>query len=226
MMEQVGCCIVGQTSSICPADKIMYAVRDITETVGNLSLITSSIVSKKVAEGISSLVLDIKWGKGCYQETLEKAEEMAAALKQTSESLGVSTTAVISHMESPLGRAVGNSLEVAESLDCLRGQGPRDLRELVVMEGAMVLVSAKMVESLEEGKQQIENVLDSGKAMEKFQQMLIKQGVKPSIAAELCTADNNNILPLASRTTQLVATQSGWVEKVEPSAVAKLAIAS
>jgi len=225
MMEEVGCCIVGQTGQICPADKLMYAARDITNTVGSLGLITSSIISKKVAEGISSLVLDIKWGKGCYQETLEKAEEMAAALKQTSESLGVSTTAVISHMESPLGRAVGNSLEVAESLDCLRGQGPRDLRELVVMEGAMVLVSAKVVESLEEGKQQIENVLDSGKAMEKFQQMLIKQGVKPSIAAELCTADNNNILPVASRTTQLVATQSGWVEKVEPSAVAKLAIA-
>jgi len=225
MMEEVGCCIVGQTGQICPADKLMYAARDITNTVGSLGLITSSIISKKVAEGISSLVLDIKWGKGCYQETLEKAEEMAAALKQTSESLGVSTTAVISHMESPLGRAVGNSLEVAESLDCLRGQGPRDLRELVVMEGAMVLVSAKVVESLEKGKQQIENVLDSGKAMEKFQQMLIKQGVKPSIAAELCTADNNNILPVASRTTQLVATQSGWVEKVEPSAVAKLAIA-
>lgn len=225
MMEEIGCCIVGQTGQICPADKLMYAARDITNTVGSLGLITSSIISKKVAEGISSLVLDIKWGAGCYQETLEKAEEMAAALKQTSESLGVSTTAVISHMESPLGRAVGNSLEVAEALDCLRGQGPRDLRELVVMEGAMVLVSAKVVESLEKGKQQIENVLDSGAALDKFQQMLVRQGVEESIAAELCTADNNNILPMATTTTNLVSRTSGWVEKVEPSAIAKLAIA-
>ena len=94
---------------------------------------------------------------------------------QTSESLGVSTTAVISHMESPLGRAVGNSLEVAESVECLRGEGPRDLRELVVMEGAMVLVSAKVVESLEMGKHKIKKVLDNGKAMEKFIKMLTKQ---------------------------------------------------
>jgi len=224
MMEEVGCCIVGQTGQICPADKMMYAARDITNTVGSLGLITSSIISKKVAEGISSLVLDIKWGAGCYQETLEKAEEMAAALKQTSESLGVSTTAVISHMESPLGRAVGNSLEVAESLECLRGHGPRDLRELVVMEGAMVLVSANVVESLEMGKHKIEEVLDNGKAMEKFTQMLIKQGVEHKIAVELCTADNNNILPLAMRTTSLTTNMAGFVARVEPSAIARLAI--
>jgi thymidine phosphorylase len=225
MMEEVGCCIVGQTGQICPADKLMYAARDITSTVGSLGLITSSIISKKVAEGISSLVLDIKWGAGCYQETLQKAEEMAAALKQTSESLGVSTTAVISHMESPLGRAVGNSLEVAESLDCLRGKGPRDLRELVVLEGAMVLVSAKVVESLELGKQRIKEMLDNGKAMEKFQQMLVRQGVEPKIAAELCTADNNNILPMASMTTSLVCRVGGTVDRVEPDTMARLAIA-
>jgi len=225
MMEEVGCCIVGQTGQICPADKLMYAARDITNTVGSLGLITSSIISKKVAEGISSLVLDIKWGVGCYQATLQKAEEMASALKQTSESLGVSTTAVISHMESPLGKAVGNSLEVAESLECLRGKGPRDLRELVVVEGAMVLVSANLVNTLEEGKTQIENVLDNGAANKKFQEMLVKQGVEQSVAAELCTANNNNILPMASATTDLVSSCSGWVEKVDASAIAKLAIA-
>merc|ERR1719357_2380302 len=160
MMESVGCCIVGQTGEICPADKLMYAARDITATVGSLGLITSSIISKKAAEGISSLVLDIKWGAGCYQATLEEAEATANALLRTSRSLGVKTTGVISHMESPLGKAVGNSLEVAESLECLRGHGPRDLRELVVMEGAMVLVSANVVESLEMGKHKIEEVLD------------------------------------------------------------------
>merc|ERR1719357_2105848 len=108
MMEEVGCCIVGQTGQICPADKMMYAARDITNTVGSLGLITSSIISKKVAEGISSLVLDIKWGAGSFNKTLAKAEELAASLKQTSASLGVATSAVISHMESPLGKAIGN----------------------------------------------------------------------------------------------------------------------
>jgi len=137
----------------------------------------------------------------------------------------VSTTAVISHMESPLGKAVGNSLEVAESLECLRGKGPRDLRELVVVEGAMVLVSANLVNTLEEGKTQIENVLDNGAANKKFQEMLVKQGVEQSVAAELCTANNNNILPMASATTDLVSSCSGWVEKVDASAIAKLAIA-
>ena len=173
----------------------MYSARDVTSTVENLGLITSSIISKKVAEGISCLVLDVKWGKGSFNKTLAKAEELAASLKQvslsyytthfiissndffiqTSASLGVATSAVISHMESPLGKAIGNSLEVAESLACLRGEGPKELRELVVLEGAMLLVSANMVSSLENGKKKIEEVLDNGKALNKFKCMLIKQ---------------------------------------------------
>jgi len=224
MMEDVGCCIVGQTGQICPADKLMYSARDVTSTVENLGLITSSIISKKVAEGISCLVLDVKWGKGSFNKTLAKAEELAASLKQTSASLGVATSAVISHMESPLGKAIGNSLEVAESLACLRGEGPKELRELVVVEGAMLLVSANMVSSLENGKKKIEEVLDNGKALNKFKCMLIKQGVEPNIAIELCTSDNNNILPMAESTTSLIAKQSGWVERVDPLAIARLAI--
>merc|ERR1712013_249583 len=137
LMEEVGCCIAGQTGEICPADKIMYAARDISETVGCLGLITSSIISKKAAEGVRCLVLDIKWGSGCCQASLEDAEAMANALLQTSRALGVKTSAVISHMQSPLGLTVGNSLEVEESLACLRGGGPPDLRELVVTEGGV-----------------------------------------------------------------------------------------
>merc|ERR1719300_2246173 len=103
MMEDVGCCIVSQTGQICPADKLMYSARDVTSTVENLGLITSSIISKKVAEGISCLVLDVKWGKGSFNKTLDDAEAMANALLETSRALGVKTSAVISHMQSPLG---------------------------------------------------------------------------------------------------------------------------
>ena len=153
----------------------MYAARDVTNTVGSLGLIVSSIISKKAAEGINTLVLDVKWGSGCYQETLQQAENLAEALVQTSASVGVRSVAVISHMESPLGRCVGNSLEVKESLDSLRGAGARDLRELVVLEGAMVLLSASMVTDLEAGKAKIAEVLDSGAALTKFKEMIVKQ---------------------------------------------------
>jgi len=223
MMESVGCCIVGQTGEICPADKLMYAARDITATVGSLGLITSSIISKKAAEGISCLVLDIKWGGGCYQATLEEAEATANALLRTSRSLGVKTTGVISHMESPLGKAVGNSLEVEEALGCLRGAGPADLRELVVTEGAMLLVSAGTVSTLAEGQVMMEDVLDSGAARERFRRMLIGQGVEVSIADRLCGEENSgDVLPRAQTTTQLVSPGTGWVRGADARAVGLL----
>lgn len=226
IVSEVGCCIAGQTESLCPADRLMYAARDVTNTVGCLGLIVSSIISKKAAEGINHLVLDVKWGSGCYQESLEQAEHLAEALVQTSASVGVKTVAVISQMESPLGRCVGNSLEVRESLDCLRGGGARDLRELVVLEGGLVLLSSNTVTSLEEGKQRIASVLDSGAAMKKFEQMMKKQGVKACVAEELCQTDsgnNNTVLPTTSSVTSIRAEQSGKVVKVEAATVARLA---
>ena len=208
IVSEVGCCIAGQTESLCPADRLMYAARDVTNTVGCLGLIVSSIISKKAAEGINHLVLDVKWGSGCYQESLEQAEHLAEALVQvrpvtakhsildfsflqTSASVGVKTVAVISQMESPLGRCVGNSLEVRESLDCLRGGGARDLRELVVLEGGLVLLSSNTVTSLEEGKQRIASVLDSGAAMKKFEQMMKKQVSVVFIHLSSQTADRS-----------------------------------
>lgn len=223
MMEEVGCCIVGQTGQICPADKLMYAARDISATVGSLGLITSSIVSKKVAEGISCLVLDIKWGSGCYQETLAEAEAMTTALLETSRSLGVRTSALISHMASPLGLAVGNSLEVEESLACLRGQGPPDLRELVVTEGAMLLLLAGRVASMEEGMGMLEEVLDSGAARDRFRRMLLGQGVQADVASLLCgSRDSGGVLPRAQHVTQLVSPTAGWLVGADARAVGLL----
>jgi len=204
----------------------MYAARDVTSTVGCLGLITSSIISKKAAEGISSLVLDIKWGAGCYQASLAQAQEMAVALQQTSASLGLATTAVISHMQSPLGRAVGNSLEVGEALDCLHGRGARDLRELVCVEAGMVLVSAGRVDTLDRAKQTVEAVLDSGAALAKFETMLVCQGVEHGLAARLCHQDNHGgVLPAATQRTPLTVPAAGLVQTVDAAAVARLAIA-
>lgn len=221
ILEEVGCCIVGQTSDIVPADKIIYATRDVTGTVGNLGLITSSIISKKAAEGIKALVLDVKWGKGCYQAGRKQAELLAQALIQTSESLGVKTSAVISHMETPLGQAVGNSLEVLEALQCLNGGGPEDLANLVQIEGGMLLVSSGMEPNLQAGKQRIKHVLKNGEALKKFKQMIQMQGVSSSTAEELC--HNNTGLPVANFTTPLIATQSGWVNTVDAGLIAKVA---
>ena len=153
----------------------MYAARDITNTVGCLGLIVSSIISKKAAEGINHLILDVKWGEGCYQDSLEKAEKLAEVLIQTSENVGVKTVSVISNMESPLGKSVGNSVEVEESVQCLRGGGSRDLRELVVVQGARLLVSSGQVTSLELGVTKMETVLDNGEALERFRRMIIRQ---------------------------------------------------
>jgi len=233
IVEDVGCCIAGQTQKLCPADKTMYAARDITNTVGCLGLIVSSIISKKAAEGINQLVLDVKWGEGCYQETKEQAEKLADVLVQTSENVGVRTTAVISHMESPLGKCVGNSLEVEESIQCLRGYGSRDLRQLVMLQGGLVLVSSGLVTSLEEGERRIRDVLDNGKALEKFRQMIVRQGVDKSLADKLCQeyGDNNNTVSGGERLTASSTSQTslktetgGIVTKIGAGAVARLAI--
>ena len=155
-LKQVGCLIAGQTGSIAPADKILYACRDNTNTVGNLSLQTSSILSKKAAENISSLVLDVKYGKGCYQPTKEYAERVATSLVTVSKSMGIRTAAVISKMDDPLGKHIGNALEVAESIECLKGYGPHDLEELVVKQGGLLLAnSGDRSLTLSEGEDQI-----------------------------------------------------------------------
>ena len=148
--------IAGQTGKIAPADKIIYACRDNTSTVGNLSLQTSSILSKKAAESISALVLDVKYGKGCYQPTLEYAEEVANSLVTVAKSMGIRTTAVISQMNDPLGRCIGNSLEVAESIQCLKGLGPSDLEELVIKQGGLLLgTSGNTQTDLQSGEEAI-----------------------------------------------------------------------
>ncbi|XP_014817434.1 PREDICTED: thymidine phosphorylase [Calidris pugnax] len=135
ILERVGCCIVGQSEELAPADRVLYSLRDVTATVDSLPLITASILSKKAAEQLSALVLDVKFGSAALFPTLESARELAHSLVGVGERLGIRTAAVLSRMDEPLGRCVGNSLEVLEALECLHGGGPPDLRDLVTTLG-------------------------------------------------------------------------------------------
>ncbi len=200
--EQVGCVITGTTPELVPGDRQLYTLRDVTATVPSVPLITASIMSKKLAEGLNALVLDVKFGSGAFMKSLEVARELATGMVAVGRRMGVATTALLTDMNQPLGRLAGNAVEVAESLDILRGGGPSDVRELVLELGADVLVSvgSRVVEQTSPTRQQGTNMvdprsrvglvstsrekvferlireLDSGRALEKFEQMVAAQG--------------------------------------------------
>ncbi|XP_045118976.1 thymidine phosphorylase-like isoform X2 [Portunus trituberculatus] len=174
-LSEAGGCIVGQTSNITPADKRMYAARDITATVNSLPLIVSSIISKKAAGGMKALVLDVKYGDSAFMKTVEEARTLAKAMVDVSGGLGIKTTALVTEMSNPIGKAIGNALEVMEALECLRGQGPADLKELVVHLGGELVAAGGLASSAEEGQRAVERVLSDGSALASFRKMLVMQ---------------------------------------------------
>lgn len=175
-VQQVGCVICGQTTRMVPADKAMYALRDVTGTVPSIPLITASILSKKLAENLQALALDVKFGAAAFMPTLEKAKELASAMVALGNECGVNTRALITSMDAPLGRAAGNWLEVKESVQCLESKGPADLRELVIAFAAHLLVQSGKAAGLEEGRSLAGQCLDSGKPRAKWNEMLAAQG--------------------------------------------------
>jgi pyrimidine-nucleoside phosphorylase len=175
-VQSVGCVICGQTTRMVPADKAMYALRDVTGTVPSIPLITASILSKKLAENLQALVLDVKFGAAAFMPTLERANELATAMMQLGNECGVNTRALITSMDAPLGRAAGNWLEVKESVECLEGNGPADLRELVIACAAHLLVQTNLALSLKDGRALADKCLDSGKPRAKWNEMLAAQG--------------------------------------------------
>lgn len=213
--------IAGQTGQIAPADKIMYTCRDITCTVGNLSLQTSSILSKKAAENIKALVLDVKYGKGCYQPTLEYAEQVAESLVKVANLMGIKTTAVISQMDDPLGKCIGNSLEVAEAIQCLKGNGPYDLQELVVKQGGLLLAHSGM-EDAQAGEKLIMESLTNGEALRKFKEMIEFQGAQK--ADELCYGNDPSILPISQFSTTLKAAKKGIIKHIDALVLGKACV--
>ena len=175
-LDEVGCVICGASDELAPADRRLYALRDVTGTVESIPLITASILSKKLAESISSLVLDVKVGSGTFMKTLDDAHELATMLVRVGNRLGVRTRALITNMHQPLGCMIGNTVEVNESLDVLRGEGPADVRQLTVELGANLLVMERRFETVEEAQQTLTATLDDGSALRKFEQMVHAQG--------------------------------------------------
>ena len=176
LIAKNGYAMTGQTEKIVPADRLMYALRDVTGTVESIPLITSSILSKKVAEGSDALVFDVKYGNGAFMQSLENSKTLALSLVKTAQAMGKKATAFITNMNTPLGFKTGNYLEIEESLECLQGKGPEDVMELTYALGSEMLVLGKKAKNFEEGKELCKEAVTSGKALSKFLENVNAQG--------------------------------------------------
>lgn len=176
IVQEVGCVIVGQTERMVPADRMIYALRDVTGTVPSIPLITASILSKKLAENLDALILDTKFGSAAFMQTADDARELAGSIVELGKECGVNTRAILTDMNTPLGRAAGNWLEVKEAVECLRGEGPDDLRELTVECAAQLLMQTGRENDLEQARQAADAKLADGSALAKWHEMLAAQG--------------------------------------------------
>lgn len=200
--------VIGQTGNLTPADKKLYALRDVTGTVNSIPLIASSIMSKKIAAGADAIVLDVKTGNGAFMKTLEDAEALAHAMVSIGNNVGRNTMAIISDMSQPLGRAIGNALELKEAIDTLNGQGPEDLTELVLTLGSQMVVLAERASTLEEARQLLNEAIENGSALDKFKTFLENQGGDASVV------DSPELLPTAEYQIDYKAKSSGVVSEL------------
>ncbi|OFN27410.1 thymidine phosphorylase [Mycobacteroides abscessus subsp. abscessus] len=200
--------VIGQTGNLTPADKKLYALRDVTGTVNSIPLIASSIMSKKIAAGADAIVLDVKTGNGAFMKTLEDAEALAHAMVSIGNNVGRNTMAIISDMSQPLGRAVGNALELKEAIDTLNGQGPEDLTELVLTLGSQMVVLAERANTLEEARQLLNEAIENGSALDKFKTFLENQGGDASVV------NSPELLPTAEYQIDYKAKSSGVVSEL------------
>ena len=200
--------VIGQSGNLTPADKKLYALRDVTGTVNSIPLIASSIMSKKIAAGADAIVLDVKTGDGAFMKTQEDAEELAHAMVRIGNHVGRKTIAIISDMSQPLGFAIGNALEVKEAIETLQGKGPKDLTELVLTLGSQMVILAGKAKTSEEAKEMPLDAIHSGKALAKFKEFLANQGGDASIVDDLTK------LPQAKYKIELPAKQSGYISRM------------
>ena len=204
-----GLAIVGATGNIAPADKKIYALRDVTDTVDSIPLIASSIMSKKIASGTDALVIDVKTGAGAFMKTLDDSRKLAKALLGIGKGVGMDCMAIISDMNQPLGNAIGNALEIKESIDLLKGQAPADITELVMTLGAHMVVMSGKADDLETARAMCEKTITDGSALQKFGDMVAAQGGDRNVI------DHPEIMPQAKFKIELPAKTSGVVSKVE-----------
>jgi len=217
-VARVGFAIAAQSSEFVPADRGMYALRGVTGTVESIPLIVSSILSKKFAAGIDSIVFDVKCGSGAFMLELSEARELAQELLRVTDFLGKTGKALITNMEEPLGFAVGNALEVAEAIDCLNGKGPKDLRELTLELAGEMLLLAGTDSDREGARVRLEKLLDSGQALERFVRFVEAQGGEPGIV------DERSLLPRALSVETVIAGREGFVSAVDARALGELCI--
>ena len=209
VLGEAGCAFIGQTKEITPADRKLYALRDVTGTVESVPLIVGSILSKKLAEGITGLVLDVKAGSGAFMKDVNSATELGGLIASIAHRMGKRSVAVVSDMGQPLGTHVGNSLEVKESIAVLRGEGPEDLRELCLLLTAYMLVFGQVVSDVDEGKTKAANLIASGAGLEKFTEIVRLQDGDASVI------DDPGKLPEAAHRKEVRGPRAGYVGRID-----------
>jgi pyrimidine-nucleoside phosphorylase len=218
-LARAGCAMIGQTAQIAPADKKLYALRDVTGTIESIPLISASIMSKKIAEGIDALVLDVKTGRGAFMKTEADSRRLAESLVSIGNASGVKTEAIITAMDSPLGRAVGNALEVIECIEVLKGGGPPDLVEVSVELAARMLVLGKVAADLAAAAEQVRRAIGSGAGLERFRQIIEIQGGDPKVV------DDYGRLPHVPDRHVVAANRGGFVTALDAELVGRASVA-
>ena len=217
-VNKINIAIMGQSGNLVPADKKLYALRDVTATVDNMSLIASSIMSKKLASGADAIVLDVKVGDGAFMKTPETAKELAQERVDIGKHLGRETIGVISDMDQPLGYAIGNSLEVIEAIELLKGNGPKDLLELTLTIGSNMLLCAKMAESEEEARKMLMENIKNGKGLEKLKDFVKAQG------GDISPIDDYSKFPQAKYVEKVTSPVDGYITKIHAEAFGLIAM--
>lgn len=207
-VDEIGLAIIGQSKNLVPADKLLYALRDVTGTVNSIPLIASSIMSKKLACGADSILLDVKYGEGAFMPTPEKAEELAKAMIAIGTHFGKDTRAMISNMKQPLGNAIGNALEVKEAIMTLQGEGPQDFTQLCLEAGALMLLQNDLADTMEDAMAKLQDAITSGRAFQKLKDMVAYQG------GDVEQIEHPEFLPQAKEVIAIASPQSGYVKEL------------
>lgn len=214
-VRDIGIAIIGQSPEIDPADKKLYSLRDVTGTVSCMPLIASSIMSKKLASGADCILLDVKYGSGAFMKTIKDAEALAHTMVDIGKELNKDVRAEVTDMDQPLGCAVGNNLEVKEAINTLKGHGPRDLTEICLSSGSIMLVQAGLYKNKEEARKALIEAVNNGSAFEKFRQFVIAQG------GDVSYIDDTNKFPVSKNIFNVISKEEGYVSRIDALAIGK-----